>query len=146
MNQLWHLSSHHTLKLFRTNWISSPCVQLHSVYMKKHFQCQNIVTQTEYRKNRVQNNRNDIQIDIRRRSSVSSPNKLNGSLLLKDIRNNIDPYLRLIRADRPIGNLFEFKVHSSKKKKDALFYTVFVHFILEQDPGYYFGHVDGVSL
>lgn len=142
MNQLWHLNSHHTLKLFRTNWISSPCVQLHSIYMKKHFQCQNIVTQTEFSKNHIQNRRNDINIDILRRSLSSS--QPNGSLLLKDIRSNIDPYLRLIRADRPIGNNSN-SIHTAKRKTSIFQYSV-LYFILEQDRGYYFGHVDGALL
>lgn len=108
MNQLWHLNSHHALKLFRSNWMSAPCVQLQTVYMNKHFQIQKkLFTQTESTKIRTPNTPNNIQIDVLRRSlSSCQSNSDKRFQAFKDLKTNINPYLCLIRADRPIGNSF----------------------------------------
>lgn len=105
---LRHANSCRAKQWFRYKLFSDslPCVSLQSDIANKRFQSLQTRSEIELNKNLSKSLHNDIQLDIIRRSS--SGHQITGSKngLLNEIRNNVDPYARLVRFDRPIGTHF----------------------------------------
>lgn len=108
MNLLRHANSCNALPLFRTKWFSSIPLSygpLQSDYMKKRFQSIKAKSPNIEINSLSKSLHNNSQLDILRRCSSSQQMIFKQKGLLNDLRNSIDPYVRLARFDRPIGKL-----------------------------------------
>lgn len=79
-------------------------VTLHSVFTKNRFQtidysCAKIKPCT----NLFHNLRNKNQVDIFQRTTKNHQAIVKQNGILTELRSNADPYMRLVRFDRPIG-------------------------------------------
>lgn len=90
----------------RKNFVSItlPSVTLHTHCTKNRFQAIEACTKTNSSNHLSQCLRNKKQLDVFQRSLSNNHHVIDRNTgLLSSLRDNIDPYKRLIRLDRPIG-------------------------------------------
>ena len=123
--------------------ITLPSVTLHTHCTNNRFQAIEACTKTKSYNQLSQCLRNKKQLDVFQRSLSKNHHVIDRNTgLLSSLRDNIDPYKRLVRLDRPIGEEMIF----------ILFYVVFnilINFLpmlilFKQDHGFCFGHAVGV--
>lgn len=116
MNLLRHKNCSNTLKLYRSNgWysISFTYAPLHSQCDYKHMHLPiNAYPKTKLNRNLAKCLRNTQfgHVDfIRKLSSNHPPSPVieQQKGLISDIRKDLNPYIRLVRFDRPIGKLMK---------------------------------------
>lgn len=119
MNLLRYTTNSNTLKLYRSNWwysISFTYAPLHSQCDYKHAHLLNACSETKHNRNLSKCLRNTYcHVDIRKSSSNHPPVIEHPKRLFSDIKRNLNPYIRLVRFDRPIG-----------KKKTRIFSIRFI--------------------
>lgn len=108
MNLLRHTTYSNKLKLYRSNWwysISFAYAPLHSQCDYKHDYLINACSKTKLNRNLSKCLRNTYShVDFIRNSSSNHPPVIqhqNG--LFSDMKTDLNPYIRLMRFDRPIG-------------------------------------------
>lgn len=112
MNFLRHTSYHNTLKLYHPNWwysISYTYAPLHSQCDYKHVHLINACSATKQQRSSLKCLRNTYgHVDVIRKLSSkhhSAPVIAHQTGLFNGIKNDLNPYVRLVRFDRPIGKM-----------------------------------------
>lgn len=116
MNFLRHTNYCSTLKLYHPNWwysISFAYAPLHSKCDYKHVHLMNACSKTKQYHNLPKCLRNTYgHVDFIRKFSSkhhSRPVIAHQTGLFNDIKNDLNPYIRLVRFDRPIGKINQKK-------------------------------------
>lgn len=166
MNLLRHTNYSNTLKLYRSNWwysISFTYAPLHSQcdYRHAHLPPVSARLETKLRSQRLAKfslrNTSVGHVDFNRGVSSNHPPVIEQRKgLFSDLQKDLNPYIRLVRFDRPIGKTsgisfvllpIDFlylvltlclnpKLLSIRKIECNTFFPL-------QDHGYYFGHAVG---
>lgn len=111
MNLLRQTSYSNTLKLYRSNWwysISFAYAPLHSQCDYRHAHLTvNARSKTKLNSNLKTCLRNTYgHVDFTRKLSSNHPPVIEQQKgLISDIKKDLNPYIRLVRFDRPIGKL-----------------------------------------
>lgn len=106
MNLLRQMNTCNALKLYhRSNLlsISLPLVPLHSDLTNRRNQAISACAKTNSNNKLLLSLRNNSALNVFQRSTSSQQSTVHRPGVLSQLRNDIDPYARLIRFDRPIG-------------------------------------------
>lgn len=105
----------HALKLYGRSNLFLPLLPLHSDCTNSRYQEINACAPTKLNNNLSLSLRNKSALSVFQRSSSSQQSIVHKHSVLNQLKNDIDPYARLIRFDRPIGKYLCF--HCKKEKK-----------------------------